>query len=263
MEKRDWLAERWLLRRIRLCGFAAPSNETIDAAVRAGAAVSRLAGAEALEALMRLGLLEQIDSILFLTKAGQTAAEVASRFARQLGEPAVPLPETHLPTVTWVDADFDLIETVPETATVARKPKEVSMSFFRSPEEEIFSLDDPEAGRKLAKNLDKRKVRLDFSELCAHFQCGTYEEKSRLRNFLIALDAQDILVEVMPNLYCRPALTVDRKGAGDKSASKETKKKIQGARQKREKKSAPKRDEEAAEAVAAATTETTPSEGVS
>ena len=47
------------------------------------------------------------------------------------------------------------------------------MSYHDAPEHARFSLDDPEAGRKLAENLDARTVRLAFSEVCMHFECAS------------------------------------------------------------------------------------------
>lgn len=80
------------------------------------------------------------------------------------------------------------------------------MAFIAAPEYERFSLDDPEAGRKLIENLDRRKVRLAFSELCWHFRCDDYDERSRLREFLRGLHDARLVIEVLPHLFCRPAL---------------------------------------------------------
>lgn len=95
-------AERWLLRRVRLCGFAAPGNETLDAAVR-NVGVDREEAAEALASLLKRGWLSQLDGILFLTREGQDAAETAARLAPLLGDPPVPIPESHLPEILWID----------------------------------------------------------------------------------------------------------------------------------------------------------------
>lgn len=81
------------------------------------------------------------------------------------------------------------------------------MASLFPPEKERFSLDDPDAGRKLIENLDRRRVRLAFSELCWHFRCYDYDEKMRLRSFLLNLEIDGSIVEVLSNLYCRPALT--------------------------------------------------------
>lgn len=74
------------------------------------------------------------------------------------------------------------------------------------PERERFSLDDPEAGRKLAANLDARKVRLAFSELCWHFRCDGLEDKILLRALLETLKSEGTIVEPELKLFCRPAL---------------------------------------------------------
>jgi len=97
------------------------------------------------------------------------------------------------------------------------------MAFIESREKERFSLDDPEAARKLVENLDARKVRLAFSELCWHFRCTDYDEKMRLRAFLIELDSQGLVLEVLPNLYCRPALSG---GSSDAKSVRKAAKKI-------------------------------------
>ena len=86
------------------------------------------------------------------------------------------------------------------------------------PENERFSLDDPEAGRKLAANLDARKVRLAFSELCRHFGCDDLEDKLRLRALLETLKADGTLVEPEVKLFCRPALARGATGAARRKA---------------------------------------------
>lgn len=110
------------------------------------------------------------------------------------------------------------------------------MAFIESRETERFSLDDPEAARKLVENLDARKVRLAFSEMCWHFRCTDYDEKMRLRNFLIELDSQGLVLEVLPNLYCRPALSG---GRSDAESVRKAAKKIARIRRPRRSKAAP------------------------
>ncbi len=81
------------------------------------------------------------------------------------------------------------------------------MSFPCSRERERFSLDDPKAGRKLAENLDARKVRVDFAELCMHFDCVEPEDKIRLHAKLAEWVLDRLIVEADRRLYCRPALS--------------------------------------------------------
>jgi len=110
-----------------------------------------------------------------------------------------------------------------------------------SPASARFSLDDPDAGRKLVENLDVRKVRLAFSELCWHFRCEDYDEKMRLRAFLLDLSMTGEIVEVLSNLYCRPSLT------GGSSSSSARRKAIKHLRTtaRRARKTASTRDDEA------------------
>lgn len=117
------------------------------------------------------------------------------------------------------------------------------MAFTESREKERFSLDDPEAGRKLVENLDARKVRLAFSEICWHFRCTEYDEKMRLRNFLIGLDSQGLVLEVLPNLYCRPALSG---GSSDAASVRKAAKKIARIRRVRQPEADPAGDQETA-----------------
>jgi hypothetical protein len=88
---------------------------------------------------------------------------------------------------------------------------------------ERFSLDDPDAGRKLAANLDARKVRLAFSELCRHFGCDDVGERARLRAFLETLKADGTLVEPELKLFCRPALAHGATGPKRRKAIAEAK----------------------------------------
>ena len=118
------------------------------------------------------------------------------------------------------------------------------MAFTSAPEKERFSLDDPDAGRKLIGNLDVRKVRLVFSELCWHFRCEDHDEKMRLRAFLLDLSMTGEIVEVLPNLYCRPSLTGGSSDpAARRKAIKQLRKTTMTAR--RGRKAASTRDEEA------------------
>lgn len=86
------------------------------------------------------------------------------------------------------------------------------------PERERFSLDDPEAGRKLLANLDARKVRLAFSELCWHFRCDDIEDRIRLRTLLETLKSDNALIEPELKLYCRPALAHGATGSAHRKA---------------------------------------------
>jgi len=201
------VAERWLLRRVRMCGFAAPSNETIDALVRMGGAEDRYAGACALDALIRRGCLEQLDGILFLSREGEKEARGAAERWQELGDPPVPIPDRHLPTVVWSEADFETL-TPPHEEVCCAQPTETGddMSIYALANER-FSLDDPDAGRKFVENLDRRKVRLAFSEACAQFACETPEDKEKLRSFLLGMEMDGLIVEVLSNLYCRPDMT--------------------------------------------------------
>lgn len=121
MQRPDVTAERWLLRWLKACGFAAAGNETFDAAVRAGGAPDRLAAAEALAALLRMGFAVQASGILFLSAEGHRAAAAARRFAARLGEPPVPVPDSRLPSVTWSDADFEADGDAPNREPARRK----------------------------------------------------------------------------------------------------------------------------------------------
>jgi len=229
MRKIDWVAERWLLRYVSLRGFAIPGNETFDAAIRAGGASDRMGAATALDALLRLRLLVQAGPVVMLTREGERAAAEAARFAASLGEPSVPIPDSHLPTVVWAEADFETddgagVDKPRETRMLQARPKqEEPMKTAVALERERFSLDDPEAGRKLVANLDARKVRLVFSELCWHFQCESYYQKERLRAFLLELSMDGEVLEVLPNLYCRPALAHGSSGATLEKAAKKIK----------------------------------------
>lgn len=80
------------------------------------------------------------------------------------------------------------------------------MAFTSSPAQQRFSLDDPEAGRKLLANFDARKVRLDFADLCWHFRAESYDDKMRLLALLAKLKEDGTLLEAAPRLYCRPSL---------------------------------------------------------
>lgn len=92
------------------------------------------------------------------------------------------------------------------------------MTYVFAPEHERFSLDDPEAGRKLVENLDRRKVRLAFSELCWHFDADGYDERARLRVLLEALKVDGVLVEPEQKLFCRPALAHGQSGTNRRKA---------------------------------------------
>jgi len=75
-----------------------------------------------------------------------------------------------------------------------------------------FSLDDPEAGRKLIENLDRRRVRLQVIEMCWHFgyPFPGNEVRSRVKAFLDGLCAKGELVQPAGGLYCRPDMTQGR-----------------------------------------------------
>lgn len=80
-----------------------------------------------------------------------------------------------------------------------------------------FSWDDPEAGRKLVENLDRRRVRLQVIEFCWHFGIPTPDGMDRLRAkaFLDDLCRRGELVEPVSGLYCRPDMTGGRASVGD------------------------------------------------
>lgn len=71
-----------------------------------------------------------------------------------------------------------------------------------------FSLDDPEAGRKLIENLDRRQVRVQVGEMCWHFGIAfpTEEDRVNVRAFLCRLVEKGDLVEAAGGLFCRPEL---------------------------------------------------------
>ncbi|HTK59771.1 MAG TPA: hypothetical protein VL283_01055 [Candidatus Baltobacteraceae bacterium] len=72
-----------------------------------------------------------------------------------------------------------------------------------------FSLDDPEAGRKLVENLDRRRVRIQVVEMCWHFGYPFPSEavRSRVKAFLDGLCAKGEMVQPVGGLYCRPDMT--------------------------------------------------------
>ncbi|WKZ29021.1 MAG: hypothetical protein QY323_05870 [Patescibacteria group bacterium] len=105
----DWpypsVAERWLMRYLRLLGFCVAGHETFEAAARAGAAEDDLEAAEAFSLLRRRGWVAHANGAFFLTRDGQAAAEAIAMLSRQLRDPAVPIPERFLPRLAWTDDD--------------------------------------------------------------------------------------------------------------------------------------------------------------
>lgn len=80
-----------------------------------------------------------------------------------------------------------------------------------------FSIDDPEAGRKLVENLDRRRVRLQVIEACWHFGFKSPDglDRMRVKAFLDGLCRRGELVKVAGGLYCRPDMTAGRASVGD------------------------------------------------
>jgi hypothetical protein len=89
-----------------------------------------------------------------------------------------------------------------------------------------FSIDDPEAGRKLVENLDHRRVRVQVIEVCWHFGFKSPDglDRMRIKAFLDDLCARGEMVQPIAGLYCRPDMTVGR------ASVEEAMKKLEGLR---------------------------------
>jgi len=89
-----------------------------------------------------------------------------------------------------------------------------------------FSIDDPEAGRKLIENLDSRRVRVQIIEVCWHFGFSSPDglDRMRIKTFLDDLCARGELVQAVAGLYCRPDMT------GGRASVEEAVKQLEGLR---------------------------------